>query len=129
GLGWRSRNCTTEGRKKNMAHEWHAGVLSKSSWHGLESIADMKTLEDMIRAGRGSLAWPVAVSMEPLRLVEDASVSVPAQGIVATYEDGSRICHGTGKRYEPLEIEAWEHTLRQAIDAGAVPAGAFALRG
>lgn len=112
-----------------MAHEWHAGVLAKSSWHGLESVENLKTVEDMIRAGRGSLAWPTAVDMVPLLLQGDPSVKVPAQGIVATYQDGSRICHGTGKRYEPLSLDAWEYTLRQAIDAGAKPAGAFALRG
>lgn len=110
-----------------MAHEWSSGVLVKSSWHGLEKVAPMPDAASMVEAGQASLAWPVDVTTAPL--VTADGLSAPGVGIVSSYRDGSRVCHGVGKGYTPLGVDAWRETIEAAVAAGAKPAGAFALRG
>lgn len=111
-----------------MAHEWYAGVLNQSSWHGLESVEAMPDADTMIRRGLETGAWPASVDMREVRTVD--GLYVPGQAVVATYADGSVRAHGTVKdRYHPLDPRQWQETVKAACKAGAIPAGAFALNG
>jgi len=110
-----------------MSHEWHAGVLNKSSWHGLEIVRDMRTAHDLIRAGEETKAYPVAVNLESM--VTASGLAVPGSAVVATYADDSRVAHSAvGNRYTPLDPKEWRATIEAAVKAGAKPAGALALR-
>lgn len=110
-----------------MTHEWHAGVLSRSSWHHLESVEELPDAETLIRRGRETGAWPTAVELEAM--VTASGLEVPGRAVTATYLDGSRRCHAAmGDRYRPLAVAEWNETVRAAVAAGARPAGAFALR-
>ncbi len=44
-----------------MSSEWHRGVLTASSWHGLEDIGVMADDQAMIAHGESSGAWPIAI--------------------------------------------------------------------
>lgn len=111
-----------------MAHEWHAGVLNASSWHGLEIVREMNTAEDLIKAGEETKAYPLAVQLEKMKTV--TGLTVPGSAVVATYEGDTRIAHSAvGGKYKPLNPKEWRATIECAVKAGAKPAGAFALRG
>lgn len=111
-----------------MAHEWFAGVLNASSWHGLESVESLPDADTLIRRGEETGAWPIAVHTSRMATAE--GLPVPGAAVVGTYQGGSRIVHGAvGEGYTPLRPEAWRETVRAAVAAGAKPAGAFALRG
>lgn len=110
-----------------MSHEWHAGVLNASSWHGLEIVRSMETAHDLIRAGEETKAYPTSVKLESM--VTASGLAVPGSAVVATYADDSRIAHSAvGSRYTPLDPAEWRATIEAAVKAGAKPAGAFALR-
>ncbi len=111
-----------------MAHEWHRGVLSASSWHGLESVEALPDAETLIRRGEETGAWPVAVDQLGIRTVD--GLEVPGAAVVGRYRDGARIAYGAvGSRYRALEPSEWRATIEAAVRAGAKPAGAFSLRG
>jgi hypothetical protein len=111
-----------------MAHEWNAGVLTQSSWHGLESVEALPDAETMIRRGEETGAWPTAVSLE--KMVTASGLKVPGSAVVAEYLSGDRIAHSAvGNKYRPLDVKEWRETVRAAVKAGAKPAGAFSLRG
>lgn len=111
-----------------MSHEWTNGVLTQSSWHGLESVQSMETAGDLIRAGERSNAYPMAIALEGMRT--STGLDVPGSAVVATYADESRIAHAAvGRKYTPLDPKEWRATIEAAVKAGAKPAGAFSLRG
>jgi hypothetical protein len=111
-----------------MAHEWHAGVLNASSWHGLEVVREMTTAKDLIAAGEETKAYPLAVALEKMKTV--SGLEVPGSAVVATYAGNKRIAHSAvGGKYTPLNPKEWRATIEAAVKAGARPAGAFALRG
>lgn len=110
-----------------MAHEWHAGVLSQSSWHGLETVQALTGAHDLIAAGERSGAWPVAI--DAVRNVGGARVAA-GKALVGTYADGSRAVLGVAsKGYTHLTPAQWRDLVMAAAAAGARPTGAFALRG
>lgn len=117
-----------------MAHEWHAGVLSASSWHGLESVETMKTAEAMIAAGERSGAWPTQVGQFSLVAQTGAGwLKIErdmAKAVIGKYADGSERPLGVvGDRYTHTTPEGWRDLVKAAVAAGARPDGAFALRG
>lgn len=110
-----------------MAHEWHRGVLTASSWHGLEEVGVMADAEAQIDAGERTGAWPVAMRMDAL--LTASGLTVPAKGAVATYRDNTEVCLGTASdRYRPTTPDQWRDLCRAAVAAGAKPTGAFSLR-
>lgn len=115
-----------------MTHEWHAGVLSQSSWHGLEQVGAMADADAQIAAGERSGAWPVTVGRTALHYKGQAGQDVMVKdhaAIVGTYADGSQAALGVvGGRYVATTPENWRDLCRAAVAAGARPTGAFALR-
>lgn len=111
-----------------MTANFTAGVLTTSSWHGLETIGTMTTANDMIRHGEDSLAWPVHVAAEAMFTV-NSKVKCYKDAIVGVYADKHAECLGVvGGRYEPTTPEAWRSLVQAAVDAGAKPTGCFSLR-
>jgi hypothetical protein len=111
-----------------MAHEWNKGVLTASSWHGLEQVEAMPDADSMIRAGETSGAWPTAISTADM--VTTSGLKVPGKAVVATYADGTQKAHGAVKgRWTALDPKEWQETVRAAVRAGARPTGAFSLKG
>ena len=111
-----------------MAHEWHSGVLTSSSWHGLEDIGIMSSADDMIAHGLRVKAWPTSVGLE--EMVTSSGLKVPGMGVVCQYQDAQAVCHAAvGDRYRPNMVSGWYDMVRAAVLAGARPTGAFALRG
>lgn len=111
-----------------MSADWNAGVLISSSWHGLESVEELPDAETMIRRAEQTLAWPIGVTLESMET--ESGVTVPGQGVVATYADGSRRCHAAvSHRYHYLDPKEWRATVEAAARAGAKPVGAFSLGG
>lgn len=111
-----------------MAHEWHAGVLSQSSWHGLEVVETIPDAATLIRRGKELGAYPTRIRRE--KAVTATGLAVPGECMVGDYQDRASIAYGmVGGKYHPLDIEQWEETIKAAVDAGAKPAGAFALYG
>ena len=109
-------------------HEWHSGMLTRSSWHGLETVAEMATAQDLIAAGETSGAYPTDIRLEAM--ATETGLAVPGAAVVASYADSSRVAHAAvGRRYTPLDPREWRATIEAAVQAGATPAGAFALRG
>lgn len=112
-----------------MSHEWHAGVLSSSSWHGLETVEVLTDAASMIDAGERSGAWPVALDKEGVQTLSGL-VCEDAHAVVGAYRNGFRKPLGVvGKRYRATTPTEWRDTCKAAILAGAKPTGAFALRG
>ncbi len=114
-----------------MAHEWHAGVLSASSWHGLESVEALPDAATLIRRGEQTGAWPLAVATAPLSTtINGYQCAVPGRAVLATYADGKTRAHGAvGNGYKPLSPAEWRATVEAAVKAGGKPSGAFALYG
>jgi hypothetical protein len=111
-----------------MAHEWHKGVLSASSWHGLESVEALPDAATMIRRGEETGAWPIALERAHMQTAD--GLVVPGRAVVGRYADSSRIAYGAvGNRYRVLDPKEWRATIEAAVKAGAKPAGAFSLRG
>src|SRR5262245_44132194 len=93
-------------RRSTMAHEWHAGVLTQSSWHGLETIGAMPDAKAMIAHGERCNAWPVDLEARALRT--DDGLVAPGQAIVGRYADGSRAALGVvSDKYTHLAAEQW----------------------
>lgn len=112
-----------------MSHEWYAGVLSSSSWHGLETVEVLTDAESLIDAGERSAAWPVSVDAESIMTTTGIPCS-DNHAIVGTYRDISRRALGVvGGRYRATTPESWRDLCKAAVLAGARPTGAFALRG
>lgn len=111
-----------------MAHEWHAGVLSSSSWHGLEEVGVMADADGAIGAGERTGAWPVALDSESVK--SDSGLVCPdTRAIVANYADASRRVVGVvGNRYNATTPDGWRSLVKAACLAGGKPIGAFALR-
>jgi hypothetical protein len=110
-----------------MAHEWHAGVLSSSSWHGLEEVGILLDADGAIDAGERTGAWPVSLDSE--KIFTSSGLECPANAIVASYRSAPRKALGVvGDRYRATTPEAWRSLVRAACLAGAKPTGAFALR-
>lgn len=111
-----------------MSHEWHNGVLTSSSWHGLEQIGAMPDAESMIEHGYRSNAWPTAVTAEGL--TSDSGIKAQHRAIVGSYESADPLVLGVvGTRYEATTPEQWGDLVKAAAAAGAQPTGAFALFG
>lgn len=111
-----------------MAHEWYTGVLTSSSWHGLEQVESIPDATTLIRRGEETGAYPVDVQTRPIVTVD--GLRVPGAAVVAQYLDGARVAHAAvGEGYVALRPDAWRETIQAAVRAGARPAGAFALRG
>jgi hypothetical protein len=110
-----------------MSHEWHRGVLTTSSWHGLEEVGVMADDGAMIAHGEKSGAWPVSLRFE--KLFTPAGLVAPGRGIVATYATHPEACLSVvGDRYRATTPDEWRSLVRAASAAGAKPTGAFALR-
>lgn len=109
-----------------MAHEWYAGVLTSSSWHGLESVEALPDARAMIERGEQTGAWPVGVELEDM--TTESGLVVPGKGITATYLDGSRRVHkAVSDSYYYLEPAEWRASIEAAVKVGARPSGVFAL--
>jgi hypothetical protein len=111
-----------------MAHEWHAGVLSSSSWHGLEQIGVLLGADGMISAGEDSGAWPI--SLDSCDVQTTNGLACPdTHAIVAHYRKASdRVVGVVGDRYRSTTPDGWRSLVRAACLAGAKPTGAMALR-
>lgn len=110
-----------------MSHEWHRGVLTASSWHGLEEVGVMATDDDMIAHGEKSGAWPVSLRFEELRTV--GGLVAPGRAVVATFVAHPEACLSVvGDRFRPTATDEWRSLVKAAVAAGAKPTGAFALR-
>jgi hypothetical protein len=110
-----------------MAHEWHRGVLTASSWHGLEEVGTMPDSGSMIAHGERSGAWPTAVRFDELRTA--GGLVAPGRAVVATYATHPEACLSVvGDRYRATSAEEWRQLVQAATAAGAKPTGAFALR-
>jgi len=116
-----------------MAHEWHAGVLSASSWHRLETLMAMATADDCIQAGEHSAAWPSGLEYVPLQTVD--GLPVPGRrGVVGIYPYADsglvrRVIGDVGGDFHASTPDGWRSLVRAAVAAGGRPTGAFALRG
>lgn len=111
-----------------MADEWDRGVLAKSSWHRLETIAKMMTGADLIAHGRKCGAWPLTLRYEPVR-TEGGIVIPKAKAVVASYEaHADRVLGLNGSRFRATTPDEWASVVEAATKAGAVPTGAFSLR-
>ena len=111
-----------------MSHEWHAGVLSSSSWHGLETLKILTDASSLIEAGESSNAWPVDVVSESVQTA--SGIPCPEHNaIVGCYRSAPRAALGVvGGRYRATTPEEWRSLVKAAVLAGAKPTGAFALR-
>lgn len=110
-----------------MSAEWNRGVLTTSSWHGLEEIGTMPDAVSMILKGEKSGAWPVKV--RNVSLVTSDGLAAPDRGIVCDYLEHPSQCVGTvGNRYTATTPDSWRDLVRAAVAAGAKPTGAFSLR-
>ena len=110
-----------------MAHEWHRGVLAASSWHGLETVAEMHTAEDIVAHGETSGAWPIALRSEDV--YTSGGLRAPGSAIVASYlAHPDRALSVVGDRYRATTPDEWRTLVRAATAAGARPTGAFSLR-
>ena len=110
-----------------MAHEWHRGVLTASSWHGLEEVGVMTSDADMIAHGERSGAWPTAVRFDDVRTA--GGLAAPGRAVVATYAAHPAACLAVvGDRYRATDPTEWRTLVRAAVAAGAKPTGSFALR-
>lgn len=110
-----------------MAHEWHRGVLTASSWHGLEEVGVMSTADDIIAHGERSGAYPVSLRFEDTMTA--SGLKCPARALVASYTqhpDAALSC--VGGRYHHTTVDGWRSLIRAAVEAGGRPTGAFALR-
>jgi hypothetical protein len=110
-----------------MSHEWHRGVLTASSWHGLEEVGVMADDAAMIGHGEKSGAWPVSLRFDTL--TTSSGLVAPGKGIVATYAAHPEACLSVvGDRYRATTPDEWRTLVKAATAAGAKPTGAFALR-
>jgi hypothetical protein len=110
-----------------MAHEWHRGVLTASSWHGLEEVGVMADEGAMIGAGERSGAWPVSLRFDTLKTA--SGLVAPGRAVVAAYAGHPEACLSVvGDRYRATTPEEWRGLVKAATAAGAKPTGAFALR-
>ena len=110
-----------------MAHEWHRGVLTASSWHGLEEVGVMADSGAMIAHGEASGAWPTAIAFEGI--VTASGIVAPGKAIVASYANHPNAALSVvGDRYRSTTPEEWRSLVKAATAAGAQPTGAFALR-
>lgn len=111
-----------------MAHEWTAGVLTTSSWHGLEEVGELIGAEGMIAAGEYSGAWPTSLRFDEVRTL--GGLVAPGRAIVASYKGLPDACLSVvGDRYRATTPEEWRVLVQAATAAGARPTGAFSLRG
>jgi Domain of unknown function (DUF932) len=111
-----------------MAHEWHRGVLTASSWHGLEEVGVMADEASMIAHGERSGAWPVSLRFDEVRTA--GGLVAPGRAIVASYQSHPEACLSVvGDRYRATSTEEWRTLVKAATAAGARPTGSFALRG
>lgn len=110
-----------------MSHEWHRGVLTTSSWHGLEDVGAMPDAAAMVAAGESSQAWPTAVRFEGLQTA--AGLPAKVRAVVGTYQDAHEAVLGAvGGFYRATDPGEWRDLITAAVAAGAKPTGAFALR-
>lgn len=110
-----------------MAHQWTAGVLNASSWHGLEEVGDMPDAAAAIEAAERTDAWPVAIEAESLTTA--SGLRVKARSMVASYRSGQRRAfEPIGNRYHATTPEDWRSLVHAATLAGGKPTGVFALR-
>lgn len=116
-----------------MAHEWHKGILTSSSWHGLETVGVIPDAASMIHKGEALGAWPQRLEKLPVRaLLENGETltSRADKAVIAHYAQHPSAIVGTvGKRYRELAVTEWRELVRAACAAGARPTGAFALAG
>lgn len=113
----------------SMSHEWDAGVLNESSWHGLEKVGVMPNASAMIAAGETSGAWPTVLRVE--NLVTVGGIKVPNdRAIVGSYASrADRVLGVVGDRFRATACDEGRDLVRAACEAGATPTGAFSLRG
>lgn len=110
-----------------MSHEWHRGVLTTSSWHGLEDVGVLSTADDAIDAGEKSGAYPVSLNFDTLST--PSGLTAPVKALVASYRDGNASVVGAvGDNYRATSTGEWRDLIRAAVAAGAKPTGAFSLR-
>jgi hypothetical protein len=117
-----------------MAHQWDRGVLTASSWHGLEEVGALAGADGMIAKGLASGAWPSAVRFdEAWAYRRETGLWTHATGwrsVVASYQAHADRCLGmVGDRYTATTPDEWQTLVRAAVDAGARPTGAFSLAG
>lgn len=111
-----------------MAHQWHKGVLTASSWHGLEEIGTMASADEQIAHGERCGAWPITLAFDTVQTA--GGFRAPGRGVLATYAapHATRCLSVVGDDYRATTPEEWRQLVRAAVDAGARPTGAFSLR-
>lgn len=110
-----------------MSADWSGGVLTTSSWHHLERVAELPDVDAMIRAGEDFGRWPVSFRFEDI--VTTSGLAVPARGLIASYRNGPDRCLAPlGERYCFTPPDEWRGIMRAAESAGGRPTGAFSLR-
>lgn len=112
-----------------MTHMWDRGVLTASSWHGLEEVGVMLDAEDMIAAGENCGSWPIEVDFQHVTVGEN----LPApeyRGVVGKYRQHPPRALGiVGGRYRATFPEEWRKLVRAVVAAGGKPTGTFSLCG
>lgn len=112
-----------------MAHMWDRGVLTASSWHGLEEVGVMLDAEDMIAAGENCGSWPIEVDFQQVT-VGDGLPAPEYRGVVGKYRQHSPRTLGiVGGRYRATFPEEWRKLVRAVVAAGGKPTGTFSLCG
>lgn len=112
-----------------MTHLFTAGAFTSSTWHGLETVADMPTAEAMVRHAETTGAWPRTTELGAIYAAD--GTQVPGRTIAARYVGGDtpvRYFGPVSDTYSLLGMDEWRATCRAAVAAGARPAGCFALR-
>jgi hypothetical protein len=108
-----------------MSSQWYKGMLTSSSWHGLEDVGQLATLADMLRVD----AWPYAIAYSDIKASLGA-MNLPVHGhraVIGSYDDGDRVLGVVGAAYHATDPSVWRELVDVTINAGAKPTGAFAL--
>lgn len=109
-----------------MSHQWDRGVLTSSSWHGLEDIGVMVSAQDMLEHAYESGAWPIGLCSETL--TTQSGILSAARSIVATYRNHPRREVGVNsEKYQYNSVEAWAELITAAVENGCCPTGCFSL--
>lgn len=115
-----------------MSHEWDRGIMTHSSWHGLELLREMFTAEDIINAGEDAGSWPIDVyrADQNVSTRNGGLLLSGEQAIVGEYKSHpDRWLGNVGGRFNATSPDKWRELVVAAVEAGAKPTGAFSLRG
>ena len=107
------------------------GVLTASSWHGLEVNEPIPNADAMIARGIELGAYPRSVELKPIHAFTPRGViGLPDKGVIADYADRGLVGLGTvGNRYTPTDPRSFQDLIRACWDVGCKGIGAFSLYG